>query len=378
MEGNKKIYGKILANILMHIIGALLLIFVAPRLLGFFWPFVVAWIIALIANPLVKFLDKKVNIRRKHSSVIIIILVLGIVVGLLYLIISFLIKEIASLVNNWPEIYAGLEVQFNAAFQHIQGFYTALPEGIQNVVNSLFTAINDFVSNLFSGAGGMSAGSIAGFAGSATRNVAGGLLNTLIVFLSSYFFIAERDNMSKAFRKALPEPVMEKYDMVLGYFKSAVGGYLSAQFKIMLILIVVMTVWFAFMRVPYYFLLALGIGFLDFLPVFGTGFVLWPWALYCLVTGDYVRVIALAVLYVVCQVLHQLLQPKMVGDSIGLSPLMTLFLLFIGYQFKGILGMIIALPIGLVLINFYRAGTFDNLIKGIRIIWNDLGEYLKY
>ena len=77
---------------------------------------------------------------------------------------------------------------------------------------------------------------------------------------------------------------------------------------------------------------------------------------------------AQAVLYVVTQVVRQLLQPKLVGDSVGLNPLVTLLLLYIGYRMGGVLWMILAVPIGMVLINMCQAGAFDYIFDDVKIL----------
>jgi predicted PurR-regulated permease PerM len=112
--------------------------------------------------------------------------------------------------------------------------------------------------------------------------------------------------------------------------------------------------------------------------VFGTGAVLWPWALLDMLAGNYFRAIGLVVIYLICQITKQVLQPKMVGDSIGISPLATLFFLYVGYRLYGIVGMIIGVPVGMVIINLYRVGMFDRLIKGFKIIIHDLNEFRKF
>jgi len=122
---------------------------------------------------------------------------------------------------------------------------------------------------------------------------------------------------------------------------------------------------------------ALGIGFLDFLPVFGTGTVLWPWVVLELVGGNYFMAACLVILYLVCQLFHQLVQPKMVGDSIGISPLSTLIFMFIGYRVNGVLGMIIGIPIGMALVNFYKEGLFNDLIDGAKVMAKGISEYRK-
>jgi predicted PurR-regulated permease PerM len=135
---------------------------------------------------------------------------------------------------------------------------------------------------------------------------------------------------------------------------------------------------FEILGVAYSFLLALGIAFLDVLPVFGTGAVLWPWAIYEVISANYMNAVGLIIVYLICQVLKQILQPKMVGDSIGISPLTTLVFMFIGYRFYGVLGMILGIPIGMVCVNLYRIGTFDRIIRGFKIIVHDINEFRKF
>src|SRR5699024_9239458 len=119
-------------------------------------------------------------------------------------------------------------------------------------------------------------------------------------------------------------------------------------------------------------LVAFLIAFLDFLPFFGTGTAMIPWAVYEFFMGDYKMTVSLVVIYVVTQVVRQLLQPKLVGDSVGLNPLVTLLLLYIGYRMGGVLWMILAVPIGMVLINMCQAGAFDYIFDDVRILINGI------
>ena len=93
-----------------------------------------------------------------------------------------------------------------------------------------------------------------------------------------------------------------------------------------------------------------------------------PWAVYTFFMGEYKTTVALVVIYVVTQVVRQLLQPKLVGDSVGLNPLVTLILLYIGYRIRGVIGMIIAVPVGMVLINMCQVGAFDYIFDDVRIL----------
>lgn len=215
-------------------------------------------------------------------------------------------------------------------------------------------------------------------AGTYARNIVEMLLMTIITILSAYFFIAERDNLSRSIRKIMPGPVVKSYTLIIDNFKTAVGGYFKAQFKIMLILTIILFVGFELLKVDYSFLLAACVAFLDFLPVFGTGAVIWPWALVDLLLGNYLKAVLLIVIYLICQIVKQVLQPKMVGDSIGINPFATLIFMFIGYRLMNVLGMIIGIPIGMILVKFYQIGMFDRVIKGFKIIIHDLNEFRKF
>ena len=165
-----------------------------------------------------------------------------------------------------------------------------------------------------------------------------------------------------------PEAVQKRMTLVMDNLRYAVGGYFKAQFKIMGIVFLILLVGLGMLGTGYFVLVAFLIAFLDFLPFFGTGTAMIPWAVYKFFMGDYKMTVALVIIYVITQAVHQLLQPKLVGDSVGLNPLVTLILLYIGYRMGGILWMILAVPIGMVLINMCQAGAFDYIFDDVKIL----------
>ncbi len=369
-----KIYLKIIVNLLLTVTGIVLLIVFLPKLIRFFLPFVIGGILSVIANPLVKFLERRIKLLRKHSSAIIIVTVLLAVAGVLYLVIWLIVREIGSLFDNLDVLEAQVQSIVDTLSTRLSGIYQMLPESIQQGIQALNVNMGEYLANLFENINLPTISDAGGY----VRSIAEVLLMAIFTILSAYFFIAQRDLIAAGANRVLPEGIRKSYQLIVDNFKSAVGGYFKAQFKIMLILMLIMFIGFELLRVDYSFLLALGIAFLDFLPVFGTGAILWPWAIIDVIMGNYVRAIFLVVIYLLCQLIKQLLQPKMVGDSIGISPLQTLIFMFVGYRIKGILGLIIGIPVGMVLINFYRIGMFDRIIKGFKIIATDINEFRKY
>lgn len=370
----KRVYLQIFTNLLLTIGLALLIIFVVPKILGFFLPFVIGFIISLIANPVVRFMEKKIKIVRKHGSAIIIVLVLAAVIGLIYLAVSILMHEVMSLVEQIPSIVKAVMTFFDNINREAAGLIEKMPEGLKDVFGNMNTSVSSFIEGLLSS---FELPTLSD-AGNYVKNIANFLLQFIMTILASYFMIAERDKLINTLSKVMPESIKNAYHLVADNFRNAVGGYFKAQFKIMWIITLILFIVFEFLRVDFSFLLAVGIAFLDLLPVFGTGTVLFPWILVDIVNGNYKRAIVLGVLYLICQLVKQLLQPKMVGDSIGVSPFAALVFMYAGYRFAGVIGMIFGIPVGMIFISFYRLGMFDRLIQGFRIIASDLNDFRKF
>ena len=100
------------------------------RLLGFFFPFVIGWVIAMIANPLVRFLEKRVKIVRKHSSIVLIVGVLGLVTAGLYFLIVWLLREMSGFIQALPELFELIQVEVGNAYQEASHLFAFIPSGI--------------------------------------------------------------------------------------------------------------------------------------------------------------------------------------------------------------------------------------------------------
>ncbi len=371
---DSKIYLRILVNFLLTLAVVLLVVLAGPKLLRFFMPFVIAFIISSIANPIVRFMEKKIKIARKYSSVLMIVLVLAAVVGVSYLVVSFLVKQTMNLYADRFEIYNEVAAILDNFTDKLDGVLELLPVSLQETLDNLQESLAVWAENFVAGIEIPGISTVSDYVGSVVEII----FFAIITILAAYFLTAERDNMGDWLSRVLPESVKQYYHMIINSFKKAVGGYFKAQFKIMMILVVIMFIGFEILNINYSFLLAFGIAFLDFLPVFGTGAIFWPWLVVDIVVGDYKQAIFLGILYLVCQLIKQILQPKMVGDSVGINPMAALLYMFIGYKFAGVIGMIIGIPIGMIIVSLYQAGLFDRLIKGFKILARDINEFRKY
>ena len=174
--------------------------------------------------------------------------------------------------------------------------------------------------------------------------------------------------MSDFTKKYLPESVYYRFNLIQRSFRNAVGGYFKAQLKIEVWIYILIFIGLLILKIEYAFLIAFGIAFIDLLPVFGAGTVMLPWAVVEILSGEYKLAVGLLIIWCIGQIVRQVIQPKIVGDSIGLDPIPTLFLLYIGYHMAGVMGMILALPIGIILINLYEEGVFDTTKESVKIL----------
>lgn len=372
MDDGRRIL-RILLNILIPVTEILLVCTLGPWLLKFFMPFVIGWLIAMVANPLVKLLERHLKLVRRHSSVLVIVAVLSVVIGGFYLLIGRLFAELKALSGDLPEIYETVKLELMEALDSLNRMMARMPRGIQEG----FDRVNENLGELFGGVMQRVAFPTVTVAGNVARGIPAALVYSIVVILSSYFFIAQQDQVRAFFKKLMPKSLDSYGRLFKKDLKNLVGGYFLAQFRIMFVVAGVLAAGFMVLGVRYGVLLAVLIAVLDFLPLFGTGTALFPWALVKLLSGETAFAAGLVLLYVLTQVVRQIIQPKIVGDSIGLPPLLTLFFLYVGFKIHGLSGMILAVPMGMVGVKLYQYGMFDSLIEQIKLLAQEINRFRK-
>ena len=362
---------RMILNIVIPLLGLCLVIFLGPRLLHFFMPFVVGWILALLANPLVRFLERRVKLVRRHGSMLIIIAALAIVIGLFYGAGLLVYREMGSFLADAPEIYQSVIAEIGDALQNGRKLAEYFPQNLQPPLLAFSDNLDGLVGKLVSRA----AEPTVQIAGHVAKSIPNLLVNMVIIILSSYLFLADRESIMRWLKEHLPAFVFRYIEYMKRDAKGLIGGYFLAQFRIMCVVALILAAGFLVLGVRYGVLLAFLTAILDFLPIFGTGTVLFPWAVVKLFAGEYAYATGLILLYILTQVVRQIIQPKIVGESMGLPPLMTLFLLYLGFKLRGLTGMILAVPVGLVFINFYKYGAFDSMIRNFRMLMESIQKF---
>ena len=346
MRKSIKIYLKVILNLLTALAVVLLCIFLLPRCIWFFMPFILGWLIALIASP---------------------------VVLLVYLLGAKLIKEGINFVNELPNIWNSILAEFNKVGANLQGVYNRMPADTQATIDDILVELGNYADGV------MSRIELPSFeaVGNVAKQIPDIFLGVVICLLSAYFFVADKGYMSAVAEKYLPASVRYHFNLIRRSFRNAVGGYFRAQFKIECWVYILLVIGLMILGVDYAFLVAFGIAILDFLPVFGTGTVMIPWALIELLSNNYRMMFGLLAIWLIAQLVRQVIQPKIVGDSMGMDAIPTLFLLYIGYRAAGVMGMILAVPIGIIVVNLYEEGAFDTTRQSLRILVAGFNHFRK-
>ena len=353
-----EIYLDIIMELLVILAGALLLIFVLPKSIVFLWPFVAGWIISMMAHPVIEYLEKKVKLPKKFGSAILIAAVITGIIVVLYFAVRGIALQVIGFIQDAPDIRHEIMRQGMIFQKKIEQFLSILPPSVGKQFDQWSGSIGELFKKAASSAGDYGVA----HAGGVAKGVTSGLLGLVVMLFAAYMFSLEREKLIAWYEKCIPGFVKHKINV---FMKNSVGvlvSYCLAQLKIMIVLIAILWIGFFIAGIGHSFIYSVLVGIVDIFPILGTGTVIIPWAIFKLITGDIKTAVILLIIYAICLVLKQVLQPKMMGDSMGISALTTIFLIYVGLKFGGLGGMLLALILGMFVINLYRLGVFDRKI----------------
>ncbi len=370
-QGYGKKYARIFLNVWIPILGTVAVLWGAVFLWRWFAPFVVGWLLAQLANPMVHFFEKHFKIIRSQGSVLVIVGVLALLILGGYALGSWIVQELIILGDHLPEYMELFQEMLQAAVTKLEGVIALLPERLQQGLDAFASDPAGYIAVWFSDL----KLPIMDTATDIVQRIPHIFVFTIVMILSAYFFVSDHEKVQALLLRWLPQSVKDNSRHMMGRFRFMISGYFRAQFQILFVIFLALAVGLFILKVPFYGLWALGIAVLDFLPLFGTGFILWPWAALSLLWGDMYRAVGLLIIYAVTQVIRQLVQPKLMGDSLGLHPLLSLLFMYVGFRVAGFGGMLLACPIGLVVMEILKSGLYGGVIFHMRVLLQDIRDF---
>lgn len=338
-------------NIALVIIG----VYIGAKMAVFYMPFLVAFVISLMIEPGIKYLMKKTKISRRMSSIIIFVLVFSIIIG-------SVTWGIVSLISESTTLLQTLNLYIDKAYTQIQetiGKISISRASISNDVTNLMqdaskevlfkisTWITRFLTKLMS----------------VITSIPTIAIYVVITILSVYFVCTDRIYILDFMEHHMPRKWVQKIGVHIREITIKLGGYLKAEAILILVSFIISLVGlyifkFVGMNVKYPLLIALGIGFVDALPILGSGSVMAPWAVMEALNGDIQLGVAIIVLWIIMSIVRQFLEPKIVSGKIGIHPIFTLIAMYTGFRVIGVMGMLVG-PIVLIILKSVFASVLE-------------------
>lgn len=307
-------------------------------LLPLFSPFVLGAVLALAAEPMVGFLHRKAHVPRPVSSGIGVSMAFCFVAMLLLILCAFVIRELGMLTNIIPD----LEKTARSGLSLVQNWLLQLSEHTPQTVQPL---LQKNVTTFFSDGAAMldkAVGYLLGLAGNILSHIPDSALTLGTAIISAYLISAKLPKIRTWFLRRFPKEKLRSLLETVRKLKKVICGWLLAQLKLLGVTFTILLLGFVILKIPYALLWAFGVCVVDAFPVLGTGTVLLPWSLVCLLQEDTARAIGIAGIYIVVSLTRSMLEPKLLGRHLGLDPLVTLMAMYAGYKIWGIGGMIFA------------------------------------
>lgn len=315
-----------------------------------FLPFILAFLIALLMEPLVSRLMMGMKMRRPLASVFALILVIAGILFFVSLIFIRLYNELSVLSLTLPD-YSYLMSLLNQITSNAEKFIDINPQ-IHATMNSSVSTILKSLQNV----AGAASIALLDFLAS----VPGFFIVLVITVIATYMTSASFPSVKRFFQGLVPQRWHRGAQSVGQDLGTAIVGFVRAEIILISITGVTLTFGLLLQGNPYAFTIGFVSAFLDLLPIVGTGLVFVPWAIILLILGDVSHAIQLIIIWVVALVLRQILEPKIMSKGIGLHPLPTLISMYVGLKLLGGAGLILGPGLVILYEAIRKAGIFTD------------------
>ncbi|MBR6408529.1 MAG: sporulation integral membrane protein YtvI [Clostridia bacterium] len=325
---------------------------------GWIMPFIIALIIAFCIQRPVAWLSKKTKLKRKTMGAVISVITILLMLGVIFTALYFIVSEAVSFAKTLPELTANLMPQLSRRIESLsESAAGILPKGAEDFIHNFNTQLSQQLTSLV----GRLAGSVTSWAASAAANIPGALLSFIITIIATIFISMDYRNIADFFLRQIPEHMQDTFASIKETFVNTILKFIKAYLILMGLMFIELLVLLGIThlitgKIPYLVIVCALIALVDMLPVLGTGTVLIPWSVISLIMGDWVMSICLILSYLIVIIVRNFLEPRIVGKSIGLHPLITLFSMYVGLKLLGFIGMLVLPLVVITLVKVQESG----------------------
>ena len=346
----------------------------------------VAVVIASGMEPLITFF-RKYKIHRLPAAIISYISIFAVFVGLMFYFVPSVLNEASSLLTELPKylesttLWNPLNIS-NESVVTSQKVVQTLSDGVNNpgqlvtdaqnqiktVVPSTSFGLGDLVRSIQSISSNVSNGFI-----NIVSAIFGGLLSFILIIVLSFYLLVQEDGVAKFLRLVTPLK-HEKY--VVALWKRSqikIGQWMQGQLLLGIIIAVLLYLGLTILGIQNALLLSVLAGCLEIIPVFGPVLSAIPAILMAFVGGGFAPAILVLGLYIIIQQFeNHLIYPLVVKKVIGVSPIIVILAIIIGFKLAGFLGIVLSVPMVSALMELV-----DGVQKKRTLFWQKAEELEK-
>lgn len=322
-------------------------------------PFLLAFLVAILLEPVNVLIMKYIRLNRFATTTVtcttFLLCMLG---GFVFLGVQ-VSAQLREFLGNIPDYINGINVYINNAITRTELFYETLsPEQAEQLQTGLSNLTSSFVDAVNSGISAVS-GVFLGIIKMIPRIFIFFVVYLVALYLFSYHLSHLKSSLLALFEKNSKH----KMELVLKSLHRSVLGFIKAQMILSFITYIITLTGLIILQVKYPLAISLLVVIVDILPILGVGSVLVPWAIYNLMTNYPYLGIGLLTLFIVITVIRRIVEPKVLGHSVGIGSISALVSLFVGFQLIGVIGLFLGPLVVIVFQAMRNAGLLDIQIK---------------
>ena len=316
-------------------------------------PFLLAGLLAALIRPMAKFLERKCKFPQKVAAIILLLLFLLITSSLIFVGCERLIWEIQKLSDDvtsnsgeWSGKLSGIIDTITRLSEHIPFLKQMKTD---NSLTAFWAQVDAKLAEIISDTLTRWSGRIPEVITAVIRALPGALIFLLTFLIAAFYLCADGQELVEKVSALLPTPMHQRITQWKTQLCHMGSKYLRAYFLLFLLTFLQLLVGLSILHRPYTVLPAFIIALVDILPVLGISTVLVPWGIFELIRGNVALGTGLLVLCAIMLLIRQLIEPRIIGKSLGLHPLTTLFAAYVGLQLFGLFGMLLGPAVAMVI-----------------------------
>jgi sporulation integral membrane protein YtvI len=333
---------------LVWIVG-LVLVFVALKyVVPYFLPFLVALMLAVLIDPTVDGIEERLRVPRGVAVGLALVFFFGLFLGLVLFGIGALVMQLGELAANLPAHYEKLVLFTEDLLDRLTEAYSGMPEdmvafidtSVRGSLQSVYLALSSLVTALLN----------------ALRGLPMAFILSLVSLVAAFFISRDKALIAEFCLSLLPPNWRDRARAVNRDVLSSVVGLVKAQLLLVALTTVLTVIGLLLMGVRYAWLVGLLTGILDILPIVGPTVVLVPWAVYCFIDGNTWLGVGLMALHLGLSTFRQFMEPRIIGQRLGLHPLIALLSLYLGIRLLGVTGLVVGPLVAIIIKALFRPG----------------------